>query len=463
MEGIKHDQADEKKRTSDSEKISHSQWELLATRRLGPLFVTQFTGAFNDNLYKSALLMLFTYGGISRYGIDINIINNLVAATMIIPFLIFASVAGQFADKYEKNHIITKIKLAEILIMSAGVLAFWFNSAAGLLLVLFFTGTQSACFSPLKYSIVPQLTYTQELVGANGLIHMGTSISVFLGLICGSIAVNFEYGVQVVAWAGLLLAVCGWAASKKIPSVAAQHPRLTITFNPFVQTVRTIRYARENPMVFWSIIGISWYWFLGSIYLTQLPNLTRSVLGGDKPVVTLLLFLFLIGLASGALLCEWISRRKVEPGIVPFGLIGVIFFGADLYFAAQTMTPPPEGELLGIADLIVQFPVLRIMGDILLLGMFGGVYSVPLISLMQTRCEDNHRAQVVGANNVINAVFMVLAAVLGMLVLGVMKLTIPEFFLFVVVLTAIFGVVLMVCIPEFYHRFIKKFIIRGHA
>lgn len=450
--------------TQPEKTTAPSQFALLRERRFLPFFITQFGGAFNDNFYKSALLILFTYGGIERWGLDVNVINNLVAATLIIPFFLFAPLMGQYADKYEKALIIRRIKVAEILTMVFAAIALWLNSAALLMLVLFLTGTQSACFSPLKYSILPQHVSARELTGANGLVHTGTSLAIFLGLIAGTLALEFSGGRWVVASGALLVAWIGWRASCRIPDAPAADTSVRLQHNILTQTVRTLRYAREYPMVFWSIMGASWYWFLGSVYLTQLPNFTRSVLYGSPAVVSVLLTLFLLGICVGALLCERLSRRTVEPAIVPLGALLVALFGLDLAWAGAAFERAhalSDGELYAIAELFRLPYWWRVVVDVTVLGLAGGLYMIPLAALMQSRSRDDNRAQIIAANNVINAIFMVLASVVGVVGLGVIGLSIPQLFVVIVVMHLAMMALLFTAVSEFRHRFFARFFRRG--
>lgn len=437
------------------------QFALLGDRRFMPLFLTQFGGAFNDNFYKSALLILFTYGGIERWGLEVNVINNLVAATMIVPFLLFAPLAGQYADKYEKAFFIRAIKLAEVAIMVLAALALWLNSAALLLLVLFLTGTQSACFSPLKYAILPQHLHQKELVGANGLLHTGTSLAIFLGLIAGSLAMAMDQGRWYVSAGALLVAGAGWYASRAVPRAEAANPDTALMHSPFGQTLRTLRYARENAMVFWSIIGASWYWFLGSVYLTQLPNFTRTSLFGAPEAVSMLLVLFLVGICFGALLCERISRRQVEPGVSLLGALIVLAAGLDLAFAGQAFAahnyPADPERLYSIGELLSMPRWWRVAVDVALLGAAGALYMVPLAALIQSRSRAENRAQIIGASNVINALFMIAAALTGLIGLGIIGLSIPQLFVVVMAIHLLLSVLLYWRMPEFRRRFMARF------
>ncbi len=441
-----------------SETVPVQSSSLMGSRRFLPLFITQFTGAFNDNFYKSALLVLFTYGGLERWGLDVNVINNLVSATMIIPFLLFAGLAGQLADKYEKSRMIRQIKLAEILIMIAGAISVINQSSLGLLLVLFMTGTQSACFSPLKYSVVPQLVSSAELTSANGLMHMGTNLAMFGGLMLGTALITLPIGPWLVAGGGVLLALCGWWASQSIPVAHSKIPELEIGWHPWRHICGALRAARSEPMVFTAILGVSWYWFLGSVYLTQLPNLTRTVLHAQPIIVALLLFLFLLGICLGAISCARLSRQAVEPAVAVLGGLGVFILGVDLYFAGQALpTPDLSSDLLSVSEFLGRISHWRILFDVTLLGVSGGLYFVPLLGLMQSRCLDQERSRVLGANNIMNAIFMVLAALLGVFVLGVMEWSITQLFGLVAILHGAMMLYLMRRQPEFWQRFRVRF------
>ena len=444
---------------------AQNQKQLVGEPIFRALFITQFTGAFNDNFYKSALLMLFTYGGVHHWGIDINIMNNLVSATLIIPFLLLASLAGQVADKYERSYLIQRIKIAEVMIMCGGALALWLGSPLALLLVLLFTGIQSACFSPLKYAIVPQLVKPQALVGGNGLMHAGTSMAIFLGLIVGSLAVQLPGGKWIVAIGALTLALWGWHNSRRIPVVDVADAELALRWNPWTQTWHTLGLARRDALVFWAIIGVSWYWFLGSMYLTQIPNLARSVLLADPLLVPILLVLFLVGLSLGALACERISRGRVEAGLVPLGALAILLVGTDLVFACRAMVNVNQQvvmqgaeQLHSLAALLTMPGIWRVMADVALLGVCGALYVVPLLALLQTRSNSRYRAQIMGANNVVNALFMVMAAVSASLMLGVLDISIPTMFSVVITMHALMSALMFWRAVEFRQRFWRHII-----
>lgn len=420
----------------------------FSDRRFWPLFVTQFGAALNDNVYKSALLMLFTYSGLQRWSFSIDEINNLVAVIMIVPFILFATSVGQFADKYDKTRLIRYIKSAEVIIMLAGGLALWLQSPLGLLIVLFFTGTQSACFSPLKYSIVPQLVERRELTDANGFLHMGTSLSIFLGLILGSFLVQLVGGAVWVFVATVTVAVVGWWASRHIVSTAPGDQALPIHWNWFSQVGRCIVHAWKKPIAFWAIVGISWYWFVGSVYLTQVPNFSRTVLSAEPLLVTLLLVLFLVGVCSGALLCRWCSRCWNEHCSVCIGGVLLALGGFDLAYTGNQWLQLPAAETLrSLSDIMSMFIGWRVALDIVLVGLAGGLYVVPLAVLMQTQSADESRAQVVAANNFFNAIFMVLAGVAAGICLGKLQQSIPDFFLLVSVAHCVMLIVMIANMP----------------
>ena len=434
---------------------------LMRSRRFVPLFLTQWGGAFNDNFFKSALLMMFTYKGLELAQLSDNVVNNLVAATLIMPFLLFAAFAAQFADKYEKSGLIRALKLAELGIMVAAAVALWLGNAWLMLLALFCMGAQSACFSPLKYAILPQHIAEDELVAANSLLHAGTSLAIFMGLIGGSIAAQMPSGTLAVATIGAVIALLGYCSSRAIPAAESASPQLRMVFNPLRQYRRSFVHACENRMVFWSIIGVSWYWFLGSIYLTQLPNLVRSVLGGAPPLVPLFFLLFFLGTCAGAALTNRLSRGRVEAGLVPLGGVLISLVGFDLYGATSDyLLKYPEhtgAELLTVIEVISRIEAQRVLLDFTLLGAVGGLFIVPLSALLQERTRPESRAQVFGANNFVNALFMIAAATLGAVFLGRWGYSIAELFALTALLNTLLLVVMLLAESEFWQRLCIRF------
>jgi 1-acyl-sn-glycerol-3-phosphate acyltransferase len=428
---------------------THSQFALTRERRFGPLFLTQFLGSFNDNLFKNALLVFIAFQ-LTASDTGNGLLINLAAGLFILPFFLFSATAGQLADKIEKSALIRAIKLLEIAIMLVAAAALYFRHVPSLLAVLFLLGTQASFFGPVKYSILPQHLREAELVGGNALIETGTFVSILLGTMLGGMLAGMPRGLEWVAAGALLIAVAGYLTSRRIPAAPAPTPELKIDFNPLRETWRNFVFTRQNRTVFLSILGISWFWLFGAVYLTQLPEYTRTVLGGNEQVVTLLLTLFSLGIGLGALLCERLSGHKVEIGLVPFGSIGLTLFSFDLSLAAPG---PAVVQGLSAAAFIATDGSARVAADVLLIGLFGGFYTVPLYALVQLRSAPDHRSRMIAGNNILNALFMVLAALLAITLLGA-GLTIPQLFLVLAALNALVAVYIYTLVPEFLMRFL---------
>ncbi|MBV6289768.1 MFS transporter [Pseudomonas aegrilactucae] len=431
--------------------MSHpSQFALLQKRRFLPFFVTQSLGAFNDNLFKQSLILAILYK--LSLGADGTFLVNLCALLFILPFFLFSALAGQFGEKFAKDALIRTIKLAEIVIMGVGAAGFLYNHLWMMLLALFAMGTHSALFGPVKYSILPQALREEELVGGNGLVEMGTFLAILAGTIGAGVMMSSTHYAPLVASAVVLVAVLGYLASRAIPRAAASSPELKLQWNIFTQTVATLRMGlKQTPAVSRSIVGNSWFWFVGAIYLTQIPAYAQEWMHGDETVVTLILTLFSVGIAVGSLLCERLSGRKVEIGLVPFGSFGLTVFGLLWWWHSGDI--PAAGApydwlaLLGMSK--AWWILLSIMG----LGIFGGFYIVPLYALIQSRTPEDQRARVIAANNILNALFMVVSAVITMLLLGVAKLSIPQLFLVVSLLNIAVNTYIFRIVPEFSMRF----------
>ena len=427
-----------------------SQYRLLREKRFGPFFLTQFLGAFNDNVFKNALLLLIAFHAATRFDASSNTLINLSAALFILPFFLFSATAGQLADKFEKSLLIKLIKLLEIIIMALAALAFWYDSVAVLIALLFLMGMQSSFFGPVKYGVLPQLLNDDELLGGNGLVEMGTFLAILLGTALGGILIGVDdIGRLLVAAAVVVIACLGYASSLAIPRIPAVDPEMKINWNPFSETIRIMGYARESRIVFLCILGISWFWFVGAIYLTQLPNFSLRYLGGNEQVVTLLLAMFSIGVGAGSLLCERFSGHRIDIGLVPFGSIGLTVFGLDLALMQPRVT---DGELLNAISWMQSAGSLRVVFDILLLGMFGGFYIVPLYATVQQRSAAKHRSRIIAANNVLNALLMVGAALLAIAVLG-SGYSIGNLFLLVSLLNGCVAIFIFTRAPEFILRF----------
>jgi len=430
---------------------SKSQFGLLTVRRFAPFFWTQFLGAFNDNLFKNALMIFMAYKAGQSLNMEPSIMLNFAAGLFILPFFLFSGIAGQIADGFEKSNLIRKVKLIEIGIMTLVPIAFYINNIWLLLGVLFLMGTQSTFFGPIKYSIMPQHLARTEIIGGNAMVEMGTFLAILLGTIAGGVLIQGEDGPMVVGAGAVLTAVVGWLASRFIPEAKSAVSNGKISYNPIKETLVSLKLAKEVKSVFLSILAISWFWFLGGSYITQFPTFAAEVLHGSGSVVTLLLAMFSVGVGGGSILCEALSGRKVELGLVPLGAIGLSVFGFDL--AATTIAPPAAG-LMSVGEFLQVDGSLRVLADLILIGVFGGVYIVPLFAFIQTRTESSKRARVIAANNIINALFMVVAAILGAILFGWADLTVTQFFAVLAGLNILVTAYIFTVIPEFVLRFL---------
>ena len=419
---------------------------LLSSLRFRPFFLTQLLGAFNDNLYKNGLTIFIAFQAANISKDASNTLVNIAAGLFILPFFLFSPIAGQLADKFEKSMLIRRIKLLEIAIMLLGALSFMLQSVELLVAILFMMGTQSALFGPVKYSLLPQTLRPEELVGGNAMVEFGTFLAILLGLIAGVFIIDIgttELGIAVV-----FVAVCGYWTSRSIPELPAAAPELQISFNIFTQTRKILRDAHENQTVFYSVLGISWFWFIGITYITQLPNYVRYELGGNEQVYVLLLAMFSIGIGAGSFLCERMSGRIVEIGLVPIGALGLTLFGIDIYFN-QSITN--SEVLVAPMAFIADGGNLRVMIDMAMLGVSGGIYIVPLYALVQQRSDEKKRSRIIAANNVLNALFMVVAALYGLAALA-SGISIPTLFLILAIMNAAVALFIFKLVPEFIMR-----------
>lgn len=428
-----------------------SQFSLLGQRRFAPFFATQFLGALNDNIFRNGLVILITFQGVRVMNMDHTVLANIAAFLFILPFFLFSATAGQLADKYEKSMLMRRIKLLEIGLMSLAAIALLAEHYSLLLFVLFLMGCQSTLFGPVKYAYLPQKLQSHELVGGNALVESGTYVAIIVGLIIGVEIIDFESNRQTLIAVVLIgVAITGFLASHQIPITEAVDPELKINWNAWQETWHIISFAREEKSVFLSILGISWFWFFGATLTIQIPAYTADILHGNESVVTSLLVAFAVGVGLGSLLCERMSGHRIELGLVPFGSIGMSLFAVDLYFAQPEAA---VSTVSSISDFLNRAGSWRILADLALLGAFGGFYSVPLYALIQKRSKRRHLSRIIAANNILNALLMVSAAVISVVVLQ-LGLSIPELFLIIAVLNAVVAIYIYSLLPEFLMRFL---------
>ena len=431
-----------------------NQFALLGQRRFAPFFWTQFSGAANDNLFKFAFTVMVTYQlGVSW--LPPALAGLVIGALFILPFLLFSATSGQLTDKFEKTRVIRFVKNLEVLIMLMAAFGFMsanVNLQASVLLgCTFLMGLHSTIFGPVKFAYLPQALNERELTGGNGMVEMGTFVAILLGQLVGGLMVSItQVGPDYVAIACVLLALIGRVISQFIPLAPATDPDLKINWNPVSETWRNLKLASGNVVVFRSMLGISWMWFFGAVFLSQFPSFAKEVLHGDEQVASLLLVVFSIGIATGSLLCEVLSKRHVEIGLVPLGAIGMSVFAVDLYFASRGL---PPAALMRLGTFLSQHAQWRVMIDLALLSLFAGLYSVPMYALIQLRSQPTHRARIIAANNILNALFMIVSAILAGALLKA-QFSIPQIFLFVGLANAVVAFYIFMLVPEYLLRFV---------
>jgi len=427
-----------------------NQFTLLRQRRFAPFFWTQFLGAANDNLFKFAFTVMVTYQ-LQVSWLPPALAGLVIGALFILPFLLFSATSGQLADKYDKRTLIRFVKWLEIAIMVVAALGFAVQNVPLLLACVFLMGLHSTLFGPVKFAYLPQHLSERELTGGNGMVEMGTFVAILLGNVAGGLIIALpETGARLAGWSCIALAVLGRATAQFVPVSPSTDPGLKINWNPVSETWRNLKLAQGNLVVFRSLLGISWMWFFGAVFLSQFPSFAKEVLHGNEQVASLLLVVFSIGIGVGSLLCEVLSRRHVEIGLVPLGAIGMSVFAIDLYFAARALPPV---AIQGLSEFVAQAAHWRVMIDLALLSLFAGLYSVPMYALIQLRALPTHRARIIAANNILNALFMIASAVIAGALLKV-GFSIPQIFLAVGIANAVVACYIFLLMPEYLLRFI---------
>ena len=427
-----------------------NQFALLRQRRFAPFFWTLFSGAANDNLFKFAFTVMVTYQ-LSVGWLPPAMAGLVIGALFILPFLLFSATSGQLTDKIEKTRMIRFVKNLEIGIMLLAAWGFLSANVPVLLACTFLMGLHSTLFGPVKFAYLPQVLSERELTGGNGMVEMGTFVAILMGNVVGGLLVAVpQVGPTYVAVACVALALAGRLVAQGVPPAPATDPGLVINWNPVTETWRNLKLAHGNIVVFRSLLGISWMWFFGAVFLSQFPSFAKEVLHGNEQVASLLLVVFSIGIGTGSLLCEVLSRRHVEIGLVPLGAIGMSVFAIDLYFASSSL---PPAEVMGLGAFVAQPQHWRVMADLALLSLFAGLYSVPMYALIQMRSQPTHRARIIAANNILNALFMIASSIIAgaMLAAG---FSVPQIFLFTGLANAVVAFYIFLVVPEYLLRFV---------
>ena len=402
-------------------------FRLLFVRRFMPLFLTQFLGAFNDNFFKSALMMLITYRLGDAAGVDSRILVNAAAGVFILPFFVFAPTASDLADKYDRSDLMRWVKFAEIVVMSGAALGFWLGNVWLLMAVLFLMGAQSAFFSPAKYSILPQHLHEDELIAGNGLIQMGTYLAILTGTISGGLMILRENGIYWVGGLAVSIAAAGWVSSMFIPPTTPIDPSRKVGFR-IVKRTREM-FAEIIPMrrVFGAMLAISWFWLVGSVFLAQFPTYSRLVLGTDESVATAFLAIFSCGIGIGSMVCDSLLKGKVTTKFVPSAAYGIAIASVLLWWVSDRPPVLPGTPEIGAWEFFARPENWTITACLFVIAFCGGLYIVPLYAVMQTGAGDKVSGAI-ACSNISDSIFMAVAA-LGAGVLISWGISIPQLFL----------------------------------
>ncbi len=425
--------------------MKKSQYRLLGTRRFLPLFITQFFNAFNDNVFKNGFIILITYQLIQSENSQ-QFMIALIAGIFILPFFLFSATAGQLADKYEKSKIIVVIKSIELLFMMIASIGFYFHNLLLLMITLFFLGAHSTFFGPIKYSILPEQLNNDELLGGNALIEAGTFISILIGQVLGGTLILKSHGVFYLSLALLMIATAGLIGSLYIPKTKRAQPHLLISANFFKETKKILNLTHQKKSIFLAIFGISWFWFIGATFITQFPTFTKVLLSATPQVFTLILTLFSLGIGMGSLLCNLLLKGKISTKYVPLAIFGMSIFMVDIYLASGHLNAAPA-HLYTVIEFVHYFSHIRILVDILLLSVCGGLYIVPLYAFIQKKSNKGIRSRIIAGNNIYNAIFMVTSSLYIMLFTA-FNFSIPQLFLLSAILNTFVAIYLVKLLPE---------------
>lgn len=431
-----------------------NQFQLMNEQRFRPFFFTQFLGAFNDNVFKTALITLVAFHAASLTTLDGGMLTTLLPGLFILPFFLFSATAGQIADKYEKSKLIRLVKVFEIWIMVFASAGFFLHNIWLLATALFMMGMHSTLFGPVKYSYLPQHLKEHELIGGNGMVEMGSFVAILLGQVLGAWLASLAQHELFTSITIIVIGFLGYFSSRGVPETPAAAPDLKVNWNPITETIRNVKLIWGQQQVWLAIVANSWFWFYGATLLAQFPNLAKETFHGNERDFITLLSIFSIGIGTGSLLCEKLSKGKLELGLVMFGAIGLTLFGSDLALSSSAI----HAELMATSSpqafhIFEGLSHWRMLVDIALLGLFGGFYIVPLYVLIQTRVDKHYQSRVIAANNIMNALFMVVSAGFS-IALFKQGLTIPELFLATALLNVLISIYLCIRQPEYFSTFV---------
>ncbi len=389
-------------------------FKILTSKKFFFLFITQFFGALNDNIFKNALVIFITYKLAHENQINSQFFVTLAAFLFILPFFLFSALAGQIADKFDKAKIAQIIKFAEIILMIFAFYGFYTKNLYFLLFILFALGAHSAFFGPIKYGILPKIVKENELIAANSLISSATFAAILLGTIIGGILIMTQNGIFAISATVISSAIIGFVTSFFIPK---QKPnQLKISFNIFTQSLKIMAQTRKNPKIFQSIMAISWFWFIGSIFLSQIANFSKNILFANNEITTLMITIFSLGIALGSLICNKLLKGKISSFYTPFAAILMSIFIFDLYFTSTSQNFS-SGDLIGFGEFIKTPNNLRILFDLAMIAICGGIYVVPLYAIIQNESIDENRARTIAALNIYDSLFMILSTIFALIIL----------------------------------------------
>lgn len=441
-----------------------NQFLLLKQRKFLPLFITQFLGAFHDNLYKNALVVLIIYHLATQLGYNDQtqqLLTTLAAGVLILPFFLFSAMGGQLADKFPKEKVMQGVKIFEIMIAIMGSLSLFTAWLPLCYFTIFALGTHSAIFAPSKYSILPQHLDQKELIGGNALLNTGTFLAILLGTIVGTVTMGAEAGVYIVSALMFMTAVTGYVSSRRIPHAPPKAANLKFSFNPFKETFAVMKYTLSQPRdITLSMLGKAWFFLVGSMFMAQFANFTKGNLGGNEHILTLFLVLFSIGIAVGGLCNNKLLKGQISAVFVPLAALGLTVFSIDIYYASLLAYHPPAGMLIGVGEFVAHGANWRIIFDVFMVAFFGGLYVVPLSAIIQDRTPEETRARIMAGSSIIDSLFMVVSAVVSAILIGA-GWTIPELFLGFAIANAFVAVYICRLLPDYLFKTLLQIIFKA--